>query len=540
MKILFTSVGRRVELIQCFRSAAQSLHQDLVIYGTDISENAPALKFCDKPVITCRIKDEKYIPQLLALCEAEKIDALIPTIDTDLLLLAQNRERFLAIGTRVAIGSESAVKICRDKRRTAEFFLSCGLDTPVPVDDYKKYRGGYPAFIKPLDGSSSINAFGAGSYEELAELSRRVGDYIVQPFIEGDEYTADVFCNIENGKCVYITPRRRLQVRSGEVLKTRIVNDEKIVAECRKIAENFFIRGAFTVQLIREKNTGKDYFIEINPRFGGGAPLSMKAGADSAKELLSELSGKTSDFCKNAAVPGTEFSRFDQCVITARPEEHAGIRAVIFDLDDTLFNEIDYVRSGYRAVAKHLKDVSGAYEKLCEAFFKGRPAIDAVLQAEGLYSEEKKAECVRIYRTHLPDISLSDETKELLSSLRNKGIKIGIVTDGRPEGQRAKIEALGLKTLTDEIVITDEIGGKIFRKPCDIAYRIIQKKLNVPFEQCMYVGDNPEKDFKAPLSLSMAAVYFKNPRGLYSGKYGGAAENGIVTISALPEILRML
>ena len=103
----------------------------------------------------------------------------------------------------------------------------------------------------------------------------------------------------------------------------------------------------------------------------------------------------------------------------------------------------------------------------------------------------------------------------MIKRLRENNIKIGVITDGRPEGQRAKIAALGLENLVDEILITDELGGTQFRKPCDIAFRIMQKKIGVPFEQVVYIGDNPKKDFVAPRALGMKSIWFKNLDGLY-------------------------
>ena len=124
MKILFTSVGRRVELMQAFRCAAEKLKVDLIIMGTDITEDAPALYFCDKTQIVCRIEDKQYIPMLLKLCKEEKVDCLIPMIDTDLLVLAGNKEQFEAIGTKVLISAADKVKLCRDKNYTADYLIS--------------------------------------------------------------------------------------------------------------------------------------------------------------------------------------------------------------------------------------------------------------------------------------------------------------------------------------------------------------------------------------------------------------------------------
>lgn len=313
MRILFTSVGRRVELMQAFKNASKELGIDLIIYGADISDTAPALFFCDQRVKTCRINDEDYIPFLLSFCKKEKMDALIPTIDTDLLILSQNKAKFEAIGTKVFISAEDKIRICRDKRETAKFFESVGLHSPIPVDDYKKYNLGFPAFIKPKDGSSSINAYKVADESELETYAKEVPDYIIAPFIEGIEYTIDAFCDLE-GNPIFITPRIRIAVRSGEVLKTQIAQDERIIEEAKTIIEAFKPCGPITIQLIRQLSSDVDYFIEINPRFGGGAPLSIKAGADSSKVLLQLLNGESVFYQTCAAEDGAVYSRFDQSV----------------------------------------------------------------------------------------------------------------------------------------------------------------------------------------------------------------------------------
>ena len=313
MKLLFTSIGRRVELVQMFRAAARKSDIDLVIYGADISESAPALFFCDQTVIVPRIKSPDYIPTLLKICEQERIDALIPTIDTDLLLLAQNRERFAAVGTKAVISTPEKIALCRDKRLTADYFHSVGLESPAPVDAVQDYRDGFPAFIKPKDGSSSVFAYKVNNPEELLSYVTQVPDYIIQPFIQGTEYTVDIFCDFD-GNPIYITPRIRLAVRAGEVLKTQIVQDQQIIDEIKRLLADYRPCGAITVQLIRQDGTGVDYFIEINPRFGGGAPLTMMAGADSAAALLKLVKGEKPLYVISAAEDGAVYSRFDQSV----------------------------------------------------------------------------------------------------------------------------------------------------------------------------------------------------------------------------------
>ena len=536
IKILFTSVGRRVELMSAFHAAADRLGIALEIWGIDIDETAPALLYCDRTAPICRIKDPNYIPSLLALCEKEKINALIPMIDTDLLLLSQNQHLFDKVGTKVLISAEDKIQLCRDKRYTATYFHSVGLESPSPVDNYIAYRGGYPAFIKPKNGSSSRGAQKVQSFEELKMYSGQVEDYIVQPFVSGVEYTVDVFCDWD-GLPIYITPRIRQAVRSGEVLKTTIVHDAKIVEEIKTLVADYKPCGAMTVQLIRDDATGIDYFIEINPRFGGGAPISIAAGADSCVATLRLLRGERLNYEPSAAAENAVYYRYDQSACIHSGD--AKVKAIIFDLDDTLFSEKEYVKSGYRVVAASLPQLPDAYDKLCLAFEEGKLAIDAVLAEAGLYTEVLAQRCLTKYRSHAPTISLYPGVAHTLRALRERGIKLGIITDGRPEGQRKKIDALGLNDLVDEIIVTDELGGPLFRKPCDIAFRIMQRKLGVPFGSMVYVADNPVKDFAAPCQLSMQTIWFDNPDCLYPVPDGARIpDRRITAIAEIAELVK--
>lgn len=187
-----------------------------------------------------------------------------------------------------------------------------------------------------------------------------------------------------------------------------------------------------------------------------------------------------------------------------------GMDAVVFDLDDTLYSEKDYVRSGYRAVAGAFPQIPDMERKLWAAFEARMPAIDAVLD-----DPKEREKALRIYRGHTPEISLYPGVRELLERLR-KTKKLGLITDGRPEGQRAKLRALRIGDLFDKIIITDELGGPEYRKPNEAAFQLMQACLQVPFEKMAYIGDNAQKDFSAPQSLGMLAVYFCNQDGLYT------------------------
>lgn len=187
-------------------------------------------------------------------------------------------------------------------------------------------------------------------------------------------------------------------------------------------------------------------------------------------------------------------------------EKHiSNIDAVIFDLDDTLYSELDYVISGFKKISED------NYEELITAFNEGLQAIDAI------FPKEKESK-LKEYREHNPNINLYPGVMEMLIRIKESGKKLGLITDGRPSGQKNKIKALGIDTVFDEIIITDELGGIECRKPCIKAYEIMKQKLDVDYKKMVYIGDNMQKDFFACKKLNIKAIHFNNNEGLYRTK----------------------
>ena len=528
MKLLLTSIGRRVELVQAFRNAAERLNEDLHVVGADMSLTAPALYFCDEAVRVSRIHDKNYIPQLVDICKERKIDCLIPTIDTELLILAQSKSKFEAVGTRVLVSDVERIALCRDKRKTADYFKQIGLNTPVPVDKVADYADGFPAFIKPLDGSSSINAYKVQNKADLAAYANLIPDYIIQPFISGREFTIDIFCDF-TGNPIFITPRERLAVRSGEVLKTKIYQNKVIIDEMKHLVKDFKPCGQITVQLIHDDISQKNYYIEINPRFGGGAPLSMKAGADSAAALIRLLKGEALSYMECAARNGLHTAdsikvfvltkevkaMIEVCSVLDVEKYSSEFKLILFDLDDTLYSEKDYVRSGFSQVANLFPERNEAEARLWTFFLENRPAIDCLLTERHITDANFKERCLQVYRFHRPQISLYPGVREMLLRMREQKKKLGLITDGRPEGQQAKIDALKIRDVFDKIIVTDELGGTSFRKPNPKAFELMAEWFGASFESMCYVGDNKTKDFDAPEKLGMHLIWFRNPDGIY-------------------------
>lgn len=292
MKILITAIGKRVQLIKYLRKSC-------IVIGTDCGELAPSIGFVDKFYKVHKYYEEEYIEDLIKICKNEKIDLLIPLYEKEFLLLCKYREDFKKIGTILLLSNKEIIETCNDKWETYKFFIQNNIDTPVSYrkieiekifKSEKKENIQFPLLIKPRDGMGSSNVFKLNSTKELNFFKEYVSDPIIQEYIDGKEYTIDVFCDLD-GKAISIVPRERIEVRSGEVSKTKTVKNKEIINQVMKLCENLRGIGPLTIQCIVTKDK-EIKFIEINPRFGGGVPLTFESGVDYGQFFNSIVEGK--------------------------------------------------------------------------------------------------------------------------------------------------------------------------------------------------------------------------------------------------------
>ena len=311
--ILILSAGRRVELVQSFQKAAKRLNLKSNVVAGDCSETAPAIYFADRKAILPRINEDNYIDEIINVCNREGIRLVIPTIDTDLLLLSEERERIESeSGAVVLISSTDVISICRDKINTQKFLEENEFKIPKMYSEEELDSGEieFPLFIKPKSGSSSINTFKVNNIEELATYKSLIKEPIVQDFMEGKEFTVDVFLDFD-GNLITVVPRLRIATRSGEISKGKIIKDREIIEDIKRLVEVLKPIGHITVQLMKT-NKGIEY-IEINPRFGGGAPMSIQSGADSCENLYRLLMGENLEYNENYR-DNIMFFRFDNSI----------------------------------------------------------------------------------------------------------------------------------------------------------------------------------------------------------------------------------
>jgi carbamoyl-phosphate synthase large subunit len=288
--ILFTSVGRRVELLRAFRRAYQELGLLSRTVAIDIDPLAPALRVADRCRLVPSLDDSDYIPTLVDICHEEDVRLVFPLIDPDIPVLTRHEAEIEATGARIATVSSEAAALTADKLLTEQFFKRLGLRTPRSwLPDETDFDGiEYPLFIKSRSGSAGKDAFPARNARELRFFLEYVPDPIVQEFLPGPEITCDVICGLD-GSVLAVVARQRIEVRCGEVAKGITVHDSRVIDACVKIAQCLPARGPITVQCMLKD--GEPYFTEINTRFGGGFPLALAAGVDAPLWYVAQAAG---------------------------------------------------------------------------------------------------------------------------------------------------------------------------------------------------------------------------------------------------------
>jgi len=290
INILFTSVGRRVELLKSFKDAYDKLNLKGNIIGTDIDPLAPALQLIDKTYLVPPVNSTHYLSALLEICRKEKVHLIFPLIDPDILVLASGRQQLESAGARVVVVSKEKAQIAADKYLTYNFFKTINVPTPrswLP-DELKNAKIQFPVYVKPRFGSAGKNAFKAKNKEELIFFLKYIPDPIIQEFLPGPEITNDVISDFD-GRILAVVSRQRIEVRWGEVAKGVTIYNPFIIDSCVKIAKKLDAIGPITIQCIMKNNI--PHFTEINARFGGGVPLGIAAGVNSPLWLLAKAAG---------------------------------------------------------------------------------------------------------------------------------------------------------------------------------------------------------------------------------------------------------
>ncbi len=298
--ILVTSAGRRVSLVKAFQHEIKCQFQEAKVFTTDMKpEWSSACRVSDGFFTLPRVTDPEYINILFDLCVVNSVGLVIPTIDTELAVLAANRQKFEDAGIVLAVSDLGFVERCRDKRKTNQLFEEFGIQFPKPIN---KNEPVFPIFIKPYDGSLSkdimlIRDAKDWNYSLLDNEKLMFMEYLSPE--EYQEFTVDAYFD-QLGCLKSLVPRRRIEVRGGEVSKGRTEKGALYETLVSIFAEMEGARSCLTMQFFEHKTSGRVVGIEINPRFGGGYPLSYHANANYPAMLIKEyLLHETLDFTDN-------------------------------------------------------------------------------------------------------------------------------------------------------------------------------------------------------------------------------------------------
>jgi carbamoyl-phosphate synthase large subunit len=311
--VIVTAASRRVALVRALQGALARLSPRGRVIATDVDPFSPAVHVADAAHAVPRSDDPAYVDALLDVCAAHDVGLLIPTIDDELETVAAAAPRFAAAGVVVTAPHVETARICRDKRRTAAHLQAHGIgvaETWTP----EEIRAGdvvLPLFIKPRRGRGSVGAHPVLTREHLRFFLGYVADPVVQEYLDGPEFTIDLFCDLE-GRPISAVPRERLVIRSGVTDRGRTVRDTALMDLACRCAEVLQFRGAVNVQC--RVVDGTPIIFEINPRFSGGIQLTIAAGADFAEWTVRVARGEVLRPCMGAFTHGLRMSSHESSI----------------------------------------------------------------------------------------------------------------------------------------------------------------------------------------------------------------------------------
>ena len=275
--VLITAASRRVPLVHAFQRALKQAGGGRVIV-TDVNPLSPAVHAADAAYQVSLASHADYVREILTIASAERVNLVVPTIDDELPLFSAAIPMFNAAGVRVAVSPLWTTLLCNDKYATCRALQQKGvLAAPSYLPETMPASVTFPLFIKPRWGRGGVGAFAIHNTRQLLFFLDYVADPLVQEYLEGPEFTIDMLCDFA-GRPLSIVPRERVVIRAGVIDRGRTVKDPVLIALAEQCAAVLPFVGAVNIQC--RVVDGRPVVFEINPRFSGGIPLTIEAGAD--------------------------------------------------------------------------------------------------------------------------------------------------------------------------------------------------------------------------------------------------------------------
>ncbi len=293
MNILILSAGTRDKVVQYFK---RTVGNNGKVVATDMTNLAPAVHEADKFYQVPRMTEDGYIDIIFDICKKEEIDAVLTLIDPELSLLAENKDKFKALGVTV-VGS--SYELCEMSLNKWDMYVwlrdngyNCAksyIDKEEFFKDVEEGKAKYPVFVKPICGSASMTISKVYDKETVENLFAHHEGLMIQEFMDGQEIGADVYIDMLSGEIVSIFTKKKLLMRAGETDKAVSFKDEKLFA----LIEDFVKKAGYSGQIdIDVFDVGGVYYIsEVNPRFGGGYPHAYESGCDHMTLIQNNIHG---------------------------------------------------------------------------------------------------------------------------------------------------------------------------------------------------------------------------------------------------------
>lgn len=316
MNILILSSGTRNKIVQYFKKNLAGK-----VIWTDMSELAPSIYEADKYYTVPRMTEPGYIDVILDICEKEKIDGVLSLIDPELSLLAKNKDKFAAVGTKVIGSSYELCELSLDKYEMYKWLSAHGykcaksyMDKELFFADVEAGKAKYPVFVKPAKGSASIAISKVYDKETVELLFAHDENLMIQEFLDGQEIGADVYIDMISGEVVSIFTKKKILMRAGETDKAVSFKEDNLFKLIQEFVSEAGYRGQIDIDIFDVN--GEYYISEVNPRFGGGYPHAYESGADHIKLIINNLSGQVNECVigKNYEI-GTYMMKYNEIMV---------------------------------------------------------------------------------------------------------------------------------------------------------------------------------------------------------------------------------
>lgn len=297
MNILILSSGTRNKIVQYFK---KTLAGNGKVICTDMSDLAPSIYEADKFYLVPRMTSPGYLDIILDICKKEKIDGVLSLIDPELSLLAKNKEKFEAVGTRVIGSSYELCEMSLDKFEMYNWLVNHGYKCAKSYMNKEEFfvavdagKVKYPVFVKPARGSASIAISKVYDKETVELLFAHDEGLMIQEFLDGQEIGADVYIDMLSREIVSVFTKKKILMRAGETDKAVSFKDDKLFELIKKFVSEAGYSGQIDVDIFDVN--GEYYISEVNPRFGGGYPHAYECGVNHMELIVNNLIGKTNE-----------------------------------------------------------------------------------------------------------------------------------------------------------------------------------------------------------------------------------------------------